>query len=82
VVTEILGFLAKILLHSCLADHPGNQLVCNLNTVHDISVEAYIQSFICEFTVVVEILRCQFRRFGGLGVAGFGDVAGIGDKIR
>jgi hypothetical protein len=40
-------------------------------------LEAFTQSFISEFAVVVEILRCQFRRFGGLGVAGFGDVAGI-----
>ena len=38
-------------------------------------LEAFMQSFISELTVVVEILRCQFRRFGDLGVARFGDVA-------
>jgi hypothetical protein len=41
----------------------------------EIYLEAFTQSFISEFTVVVEILHCQFRRFGGLGVAHFGDVA-------
>jgi hypothetical protein len=38
-------------------------------------LEAFTRSLISEFSVVVEILRCQFRRFGDLGVARFGDVA-------
>jgi hypothetical protein len=45
---------------SCLANQAVNESVCNSNIVNELSLEAQIQSFICEFTVVVEILRCQF----------------------
>jgi hypothetical protein len=65
-----LAFEPSSFSNSCLANEQVNESVCNLNAVNYISLEAYIQSFICESTVVVEILRCQFRRFcGDLGVA-------------